>query len=188
MRAVPLSFACFLFLGASTVGSLLPHSAVRPVYRRGGASIAMKVEDVCVDEICIPAGVAAPIKQNYAEESRKFRRTVYMHEEWVRHRSSERFFRNMMTITKSGVGQNLGTELAVVTGSAIFAVIINCILGSYQDLDGVKHMGPLAEFWLGGPVSLPAMPFTVAMPALSLLLVFRTNTVPRTLLEPLPPD
>jgi hypothetical protein len=39
----------------------------------------------------------------YGEESRKYRRTVYSHEEWVKHRSPDRFFKNIMSTTKSGI-------------------------------------------------------------------------------------
>ena len=35
----------------------------------------------------------------YGEESRKFRRTVYSHEDWVKHRSPDRFFKNIMSTT-----------------------------------------------------------------------------------------
>ena len=34
----------------------------------------------------------------YSEEQRKDRRTIFMHDDWVRHRSSDRFLRNMLTI------------------------------------------------------------------------------------------
>ena len=45
----------------------------------------------------------------------------------------------------------------------------------YEDLMNVHHAGPLANP-LVTELSLPALPFSIAMPALSLLLVFRTNT------------
>ncbi|KAL3913433.1 MAG: hypothetical protein SGPRY_007979, partial [Prymnesium sp.] len=51
------------------------------------------------------------------------------------------------------------------------------LLTGYQDFDGVAQAAPLAD--LGkflGPISLPALPFSISLPALSLLLVFRTNT------------
>lgn len=100
-----------------------------------------------------------------------------MHDEWVKHRSSERFIRNIQTTFDSGVGQALKTELAFVTGTAVFCMFANMLTGGYQDFSGTMHEAPFAA--LGkeiGSVSLPAMPFTVCMPALSLLLVFRTNT------------
>ena len=39
----------------------------------------------------------------YGEESRKFRRTVYTHDDWVKHRSPDRFFTNLLTTTTSGI-------------------------------------------------------------------------------------
>mmetsp|Transcript_115493 Transcript_115493/g.182629 ORF Transcript_115493/g.182629 Transcript_115493/m.182629 type:complete len:445 (-) Transcript_115493:224-1558(-) len=113
----------------------------------------------------------------YAEASREYRRTVYMHKEWVKHRSSQRFIRNLQTLGESGVQQALGQELTFITGAAVFAVAINMLLGSYVGLDGVEHAGALA--FLGkniAPVAIPGMAYTIANPALGLLLVFRTNT------------
>lgn len=39
----------------------------------------------------------------YGEESRKYRRTVYSHEDWVKHRSPDRFIKNILSTTKSGI-------------------------------------------------------------------------------------
>ena len=77
----------------------------------------------------------------YSERSRQYRRTVYMHKEWVNHRSSRRFYRNLQTLGESGVGKALSTELAVVTGTAVFVVVANMLTGSYIDLEGVTHPG-----------------------------------------------
>jgi hypothetical protein len=115
----------------------------------------------------------------YAEDSRQYRRTVYMHDEWVKHRSSERFIKNLRTIGDSGVAQGLGKELTVATSVAIFCVLANVALQGYQDFGGVMHPSALQDvafFRNIKALSLPTMPFTICMPALSLLLVFRTNT------------
>jgi len=112
----------------------------------------------------------------YSEEQRKDRRTIFMHDDWVRHRSSGRFLRNLKSIGSSGINQALARELTFVTSASLFVVIANMLLVSYQDLGGVTHVGPLN--FLDASIkalSLPALPFTIAMPALSLLLVFRTN-------------
>jgi hypothetical protein len=116
---------------------------------------------------------------DYSEESRKYRRTVYMHDEWVKHRSASRFIRNMRTLSESGVGKALGTELAFITATAIFCVGINMVINGYQDFSGVAHPSLLADFAVIRDIkqlSLPAFVFSIGMPALSLLLVFRTNT------------
>lgn len=113
----------------------------------------------------------------YSEDQRKDRRTIFMHDDWVRHRSSDRFMRNMLSLPSSGINQALSKELAFVTLAAAFVVGFNMFFYQYQDLSGVVHPGPLS--FLAGNIktlSLPALPFSIAMPALSLLLVFRTNT------------
>ena len=116
-------------------------------------------------------------ESDYSEKQRENRRTIFMHDDWVRHRSSDRFFRNMLSIGSSGINQALKKELTFVTAVAVFIVVFNMLFVSYQDLSGISHVGPLN--WLDANVkaiTLPALPFTVMMPALSLLLVFRTNT------------
>jgi len=95
-----------------------------------------------------------------------------MHDDWVTHRSSNRFVRNMRTIGSSGINQALSKELTFVTLDATFVVLINALFAGYQDFDGIVHPGPL----MMPALMLPALPFTILMPALSLLLVFRTNT------------
>ena len=42
-----------------------------------------------------------------------------MHDDWVRHRSSDRFVRNMLTIGSSGINQALSKELTFVTLDAV---------------------------------------------------------------------
>jgi hypothetical protein len=39
----------------------------------------------------------------YGETSRQFRRTVYTHDDWVKHRSPNRFVKNLFTIVSSGI-------------------------------------------------------------------------------------
>ena len=110
--------------------------------------------------------------ESYSERGRQWRRTVFMHDDWVRHRSSNRFVRNMRTLGSSGINQALSKELTFVTLDAVFVVLINALFAGYQDFSGVVHPGPLHM----PALMLPALPFTILMPALSLLLVFRTNT------------
>ena len=109
--------------------------------------------------------------ETYTEDNRQNRRTVFMHDDWVRHRSSNRFLRNMRSLPSSGINQALSKELTFVTLVALFVVVLNALASGYQDFSGVMHPG--AGF---APLMLPALPFTILMPALSLLLVFRTNT------------
>ena len=114
---------------------------------------------------------------DYSETQRENRRTIFMHDDWVRHRSNERFLRNMISLPSSGINQALSKELTFVTSVAAFVVLFNMLLYSYQDLGGVAHPGLLNFLDANiNALALPALPFSIAMPALSLLLVFRTNT------------
>lgn len=107
------------------------------------------------------------------EEQRKYRRTVYTHEDWMKHRSQDRFLYYLGAILNSGVYKNLAGEVGLTTAIASFVVIYNCIAGGYTDLGGVDH-NALIPFL---PVlSLPLTAFTLTSPSLGLLLVFRTNT------------
>ena len=137
-------------------------------------------EDPCTLEECFPEDEEEKVKpaitvQAYSEQSRQFRRTVYSHESWVKHRSTDRFFNNFASTLDSGVVRSLYTEITIVTAIAAFAVVTNMAITGYDDLANVHHAAPFPIPTIKD-LSLPAMPFTIAMPALSLLLVFRTNT------------
>jgi predicted membrane chloride channel (bestrophin family) len=100
-----------------------------------------------------------------------------MHKEWIKHRSSQRFLTNLQTLGESGVQQAVGPELTYITYVAVAVCLANMLLGSWAGFGGVVHPGPLA--FLGGnlaPIAIPAMAFSTAMPALALLITFRTNT------------
>ena len=107
-------------------------------------------------------------KLSYGEESRKYRRTVYTHEEWVKHRSPNRFTRNLSSFGRSGIYKNLAKEVLATTGVAAAIVAWNLAFGDYLDFAGVSHPGPLHEVL---PIlALPLAPFTLASPSLGLLL------------------
>ena len=109
------------------------------------------------------------MRYTYGEKSREFRRTVYSHEDWVKHRSTDRFYRNLSTIFYSGVTINLAKEVLSVTFVAAFVIGWNCIFGEYQDLNFVSHPGPMSDSIV--PIlSLPMSVFTLASPSLGLLL------------------
>jgi hypothetical protein len=59
------------------------------------------------------------------EEQRKFRRTVYTHDDWRKHRSQDRFVYYLAAFFKSGVYKNLGREVGFVTLVAIFVCVYN---------------------------------------------------------------
>ena len=71
--------------------------------------------------------------------------------------------------------RSLTTEVAVVATISTAVCAWNAAVGGYLDVHGV----PCEPLLPGVPsfmvMSLPALPFTLASPALGLLLVFRTN-------------
>jgi len=113
------------------------------------------------------------LQETYGEGSRKYRRTVYTHNEWVKHRSSDRFIRNLSSMFNSGVYKSLAKEVLATAGVATFIVVWNAVTGGYTDLDGVQHAGVINFLPM---LTLPLTPFTLLSPSLGLLLVFRTNS------------
>lgn len=113
-----------------------------------------------------------------AEENRKNLRTIYMHPEWVEHRKSDRIYDNLKSMWTSTVAKSVEKEVLIMTGIAVAVCALNMLVVGYQDFGGIYHESDL----LFPPgtyhprASIPAQPFSIAMPALSLLLVFRTNT------------
>jgi len=97
------------------------------------------------------------------------------HKNWIEHRSNDRYKLVFTTFFDSGVIRSLSSEIGFVTGVSALVVAINMLIGGYDDFSNVHHEGPLKIACMK-ELTLPAMPFTIAMPALSLLLVFRTNT------------
>ena len=63
-----------------------------------------------------------------------------MHHRWVEHRSTERFFKSIATITESGVLRARYSELQVVSAFAAFLCVWNTLAGGYTDLDLVCRM------------------------------------------------
>lgn len=116
-----------------------------------------------------PTDPSAPVTELYGEGSRKYRRTVYTHNEWVKHRSSDRFINNLSTLFNSGIYKNIGKEVALVTVMAMFVWGWNLLVGGYQDLAGVMHDPILKENW-AMMIGLPLTPFTVLNSSLGLLL------------------
>ena len=109
-----------------------------------------------------PPDFLPPRRISYGEESRKYRRTIYTHEDWVRHRSPTRFFHRAMTTLKSGIYSNILRPVLLTTLVSTIVVIWNGFV--------VTSGSALPK------LSLPMAPFTLSSASLGLLLVFRTNT------------
>ena len=104
----------------------------------------------------------------YGETSRKYRRTVFRHKDWVTHRSSSsRIVDNLQSIFFSGVVRQLRPQVTAVSSVAAIVLIWNYLATHATGL-------PTDDLELS-VLSLPTLPFTVSSPALGLLLVFRTN-------------
>lgn len=116
-----------------------------------------------------PVDPSAPVTEQMGEGSRKYRRTVYTHAEWVKHRSSDRFVNNLKTLFNSGIYKNVSNEVIATTTVAVFVFLWNMIAGGYTDLAGVQH-GPLIESPFVQMIGLPLTAFTLVSPSLGLLL------------------
>jgi hypothetical protein len=103
------------------------------------------------------------------EEQRRYRRTVYTHKDWKKHRSQDRFIWYIIAIFKSGVYKNLGREVAATTFIATFIFLYNLLTGGYTDLVGVQHAAIISADWLP-KLGLPLAAFTLTSPSLGLLL------------------
>jgi ion channel-forming bestrophin family protein len=102
----------------------------------------------------------------YGEASRKYRRTVYTHKDWLTHRSNDRIISNLLSMFYSGVIRQVKNKIILVASVAIFCTLWDDFLVDTALFD---HLVALPH------LSLPTIPFVLSSPALGLLLVFRTN-------------
>ena len=116
-----------------------------------------------------PSDPSAPVTELFGEGSRKYRRTVYTHDQWVKHRSSDRFINNLRTLPNSGIYKQVGKEVFLTTSIAISVCVWNALVGGYEDFGGVMHDPVIAESW-AVKVGMPMTPFTVLNSSLGLLL------------------
>jgi hypothetical protein len=93
------------------------------------------------------------------ELARKYRRTVYTHDDWKKHRQEDRFVIYLQSMLKSGVYENAKNEIAVCT-------FIAALVGGYTGLGGMAHPAPFPGQVLG----LPMTAFTLTGSSLGLLL------------------
>lgn len=101
-------------------------------------------------------------KVPYGETSRKYRRTVFNHEDWIAHRSSSsRILSNLKSMFFSGIVRQLRPQVTAVMAVASFVLAFNRTL-LLNGMDTIL-------------LTLPTLPFTISSSALGLLLVFRTN-------------
>jgi putative membrane protein len=108
----------------------------------------------------------------YQEAVRQYRRTVFMHDDWEKHRSTDRFFKSLMTIGESGVIRARGKELSIGAGISSFLVAWNTLAAGYTDFDLVKHPALIPHL---PTLFMPFSIFSLTSGSLGLLLVFQTN-------------
>lgn len=97
------------------------------------------------------------------EKSMVYRRTVFGHPEWLRHRSSKRHYRHILSIAQSRVILALGPTVLTLTGIALAIALYNEAV-----ITGVlPHDLPLLR--------TSPLPLQLTTPASALLLVFRIN-------------
>jgi len=130
-----------------------------------------------ISSTALPAGPPDTATKDipYGETSRQFRRTVYTHDDWVKHRSPKRFIGNIVTIFNSGIYKNVGRSVAATTTVATIVFLWNMLTVGYDDLNQIHHAPLIDSYYVPG-LTLPMNPFTLASGSLGLLLVFRTNT------------
>ena len=101
------------------------------------------------------------------EIARRYRRTVYTHDDWVKHRQQDRFFIYLGSLFDSGVFRNSEREVYVCTTISAMVCVYNALAGGYTDLMGGQH-GAIIP---GLPVvGIPMTAFTVTSASLGLLL------------------
>ena len=121
------------------------------------------------DNFCIEAD------QNRAvtpEDARRFRRTVYTHDDWKKHRQQSRFTTYVGSTFKSGIWSNAKNEVLITTMITTFIVVYNALRGGYTDFAGVQHAAPLP----GQVIGLPLSSFTLTGSSLGLLLSKYSNS------------
>lgn len=121
----------------------------------------------------------------YGEDSRQYRRTTFDHDAWKKHRSPDRFTRNLASTFRSGVYKNIGREVFATTAIATFIFVYNILAGGYTDFAGVEQEAVLQ----GGSIlklGLPLSTFTLASGSLGLLLGTKSLTCLELFLRPSP--
>jgi putative membrane protein len=140
-------------IGAAAIRHAFPMSIRKP------SLLCLCAEKPRPGSLAETPGGQVPVK--YGESSRKYRRTVFTHEDWIKHRSSDRLLKNLSSLLASGIVRQLFEEISLVAAIATAVVVWN---------------GELAPEY-GLPIfRLPIAPFTLSSPPLALLLVFRTNS------------
>lgn len=154
----------------STTEAFVPVRLPSSVASSGFTSVPVRQQITSINGNTKFAPSLPPIKDiSYGEESRKYRRTVYSHDDWRKHRNPDRFLYYIVSFLSSGVYKNVGREVGFTTIIAAIVCLWNGLIGGFTDLDGVKHAAILSSNLLP-LLTLPLAPFTLSSPSLGLLL------------------
>lgn len=139
--------------------------------KRQGTTILLGAASPDNEEPAIRPGslMAATLEQGrvpYGEESRKYRRTVYSHKDWIRHRSSERLVPNLNGMFMSGIVRQLQSEILLMAGVASIVVLWNSFLVP-MEFDAALGMTGVPKLSLPYPALYTLLPGTRTLARLS---------------------
>jgi hypothetical protein len=146
--------------------SFSPTSAVN---REGLVAATTGRPKTALNEEYRPMNVADDSGWSYGERSRPFRRDVFGYDDWITHRSTNRFIGIFFDILKSGVFRELLPACLLTSLVAALCCLYNALLVTgYDDFAGIHH-ATLVNF------ELPVMKistdfFSLCTPSLALLL------------------
>ena len=168
MMMVASRCSSFVVLALVSVASIGVDAFVNPVSTTVASrqSITPLFDATGWDNFCIEDNINRGQLQTSPEVARRFRRTVYTHDDWKKHRQQDRFLIYLGSMFKSGVFENSRNEIMLTTAIAAFVVVYNAISGGYTDISGIAHPAPLP----GQVIGLPMNVFTLTGSSLGLLL------------------
>jgi hypothetical protein len=133
---------------------------------------AISVSTTRLFSTSIPNENSANKMESYGEQSRIYRRDVFNYDNWVEHRSTNRFVGNLFDVLKSGVFRQLLPNCLYMSSIALFIVLYNTVfVQGYDDFSGVHHDAILSSFMVSLPLlKIPGDFFSLCTPSLALLL------------------
>lgn len=116
----------------------------------------------------------------YKEADRRYRHVVYGYPEWVKHRSPDRYFRNLGNVFGSRVVRGIWFEVVftMAVAAAVCFFYDADLVGFAQALALPENFVQIAAGVAGARTGLvvSSLPFTLTAALISLLLVFKTNS------------
>ncbi|KAK9838098.1 hypothetical protein WJX81_001298 [Elliptochloris bilobata] len=148
---------------AVVLDARVPSNSMR---QDGGDALFEPPQAAANGKVVFSLGEAVAVRDAFKEESRKYRRTVFDFGDWARHRSTTRYLRHIKDLMQSRIVRGLAQPLLVVVGVATVTAV-------YETLreEDIWFLGQLPSLCVKADQA-----FNLTSFALSLLLVFRTNT------------